>query len=141
MKMRQRIDALGLQLSRLTDTLRFTKNEQHGFALDYRLRLQLYEVAKGLEDLGYAYEPPPQISLDALIRRETKTSAAGGGVDAGDIINRVHSCLADHPPALRQVKASSGASDTLDVRSWDYLQAEIESYLFGPPLTNESKRP
>ena len=136
MKMRHRIDELGLALSKLTDVLRFTKNEQHNFSLDYRVRLQLFEVAKGLKDLGYEYHAPKQLSLDALIKRECRASAQAGGVDAGDIVNRVHGCLVNHAPALRQVKTASGATDTLDARAWDYLQAEIESYLFGPPLEN-----
>ena len=137
MKMRHRIDELGLQLAKLTDTLRFTQTEKHGYALDYRLRLELFEVAKGLERLGYQYEAPAELSLHALIKRECKVSAAGGGVDAPDIVNRVHNCLANHAPALREVKAASGASDTLDSRAWDFLTEQIESYLFGPS-SNES---
>ena len=136
MKLRARIDELGLQVSKLTDVLRYSKNEQHNFSLDYRLRLELYEVSKGLKNLGYEYEPPPQLSLDALIRRETKTSAAGGGVDAGSIIDAVHCALSDHAPALREVRSASGATDTLDARAWDYLTQQIELYLFGPS-TNE----
>ena len=132
MKLRQRIDELGLQLAKLTDTLRFTQTEKHGYALDYRLRLELFEVAKNLKELGYQYEAPAELSLDALIKRECKASAQGRGVDAPDIVNRVHNCLANHSPALRELRSASGATDTLDVRSWDFLTAQVEEYLFAP---------
>ena len=132
MKMRERLDAIGVQVARLTDVLRFTQTEQHGYAVDFRLRLELFEVAKGLKDLGYEYEPPLELSLDALIKRECRASAKAGRVDAGDVINSVHGCLANHSPALRELRSASGANDTLDVRSWDFLTEQVESYLFGP---------
>ena len=134
MKMRERIDELGIQMSKLTDVLRLTQTEQHGFALDYRLRLELYNVATSLKDFGYEYQAPEQLPLESLIKRECKEAAKAGSVDAGDIVNRVHTCLVNHPHAHRTVKNESGASDILESVAWDYLHAEIESYLFGPPL-------
>ena len=119
-------------MSKLTDVLRFTQTEKHGFALDYRLRLELYNVATSLKDLGYEYEAPEQLPLESLIKRECKEAAKAGSVDAGDIVNRVHSALANHPPASRQVKTESGARDTLESVAWDYMEAEIRAYLYGP---------
>ena len=132
MKLRERLDAIGVEVARLTDVLRFTQTEKHGFALDYRLRLELYQISKGLQHLGYEYAAPAQLPLVELIKRECRASAKAGGVDAGDIVNRVHSCLSDHAPALRQVENSSGATNTLDARVWDFVTAQVEEYLFGP---------
>ena len=139
MKLRERLDEIGVEVARLTDVLRFTQTEKHGYALDYRLRLELFEVAKGLQRLGYEYEPPAQLGLVELIKRECRASAQGGGVDTNNIVDEVHSSLSDHSPALRQVKAASGANDTLEAVCWDFLTEQVELYLFGPPLDNDNR--
>ena len=133
MKLRERQDAIALELARIVDILSETRTAQGKFALAYDVRLKLDDVRQNLRGMGYEIIKPVELRLDKLIQREAKKSAQASALSIGDIRERVLAALPVHGPAWDQIKADTKANDTAESGVWDYLEAEIRAYLLGPP--------
>ena len=135
MKLRERQDAIALELTRVVDVLMQTR-VSNKFALPYELRLKLDESRKTLRGLGYEIIKPKELRLDALIKREAKASAQANTLSVQGIRDRVLDAIPRHQPAWGQVKAATGASGILESLVYDYVEAETRAYLHGPELEN-----
>ena len=133
MKLRHRIDQLGEQMCLLIDVLQNTKNEQHNFSLGVSVRRELGKVKDSLGELGYEHVPPPQYSLDTLIKLSAREAAQSSqSIDVAGMVNAVQIELHKHGPALQQVCRASGAKYIEEAVAWDFLTERIQAYLFGP---------
>ena len=133
MKLRERQDAIALELARIVDIISETRTAQGKFALAYDVRLKLDDVRQNLRGLGYEIIKPVELRLDKLIQREAKNSAQASALSIGDIRERVIGELTTNAPAWSQVKADANANDIAESGVWDYVEAEVRAYLLGPP--------
>ena len=133
MKLRERQDAIALELTRVVDVLMQTRTPQNEFVLPYALRLKLDDIRVNLAGMGYEIIKPVELRLDKLIQREAKNSAQASALSIPDIQGRVIGALPKHDPAWSQIKEGTGALDTAESGVWDYVEAEVRAYLLGSP--------
>ena len=133
MKLRERLDALGEQLSRTLHVLDTVTTEQGNLAMPMSVRRELGHVSKDLEELGYRYRPPRQYALDKLIKLKARDAAQSADTfDVAALTNAVQADIHNHGPAFQTVLRASGATYIEEAVAWDFLTEQVELYLFGP---------
>ena len=77
--------------------------------------------------------PPPQYSLDTLIKLSAREAAQSAqSIDVAGVVNSVLAVIHKHGPAMQQILRASGAKYLEEARAWDFITAQVETYLFGP---------
>lgn len=131
MKMRERLDHLGLALAEVVAAL---TDPEVASRMPPITVARLGKVNGELGTLGYKIEQPPQLSLVELIRDETRLAVAqrdwaSVGRITGAVADWILERWGSDQPAVKATRRATQVQNPHDARVIDFLHGEVADYL------------
>ena len=131
MKLRERQDAVAMALLEVIDAL----TDPAVSARTPPITLsRLAKVRGELNAIGYEIKQPAKLTLDELIKQETKRQLAGVGKASTAAIT---STVADwvlknwneQQPAVKTVRRATKVANPHDAQVYDFIESEVQKYI------------